>query len=187
MKNKFLTFFIAIVAVSNIAVAQNKPLTKKQLAQSEEYVALDHIILVFKDKQINMHSINPTNIITLIGKPKQIKKEKSEIDDQIYTTYIYESGQIEFDHKGRVDTWEINKPGWFCIFKVNDKITQKFSLSSNLADVKKTFPHAWAANKRTDILGINIITPDRTPVDDAIVFGIKNSHITFISYFVDES
>lgn len=186
MKNKFLIFFIAIITVSNFALAQSKPLTKKQLAESE-FISAGHIMLVFKGKQINMHDIKISNVVSLLGKPKQIKKDKSEIDDQIYTTYTYESGEIEFDHKGRVDTWEINKTGWSAIFKVNEKITGAFSLSSSLADLKNTFPHSWATNKRTDILGINLIISDRTPIDDAIVFGIKNNRITFISYFINES
>jgi hypothetical protein len=185
MKNKFLLLIIAILTVGNFAFSQIKPLTKQKLAQSE-FISAEQIILVFKGKKINMHALNTTNIITLIGKPRQIKKVKSEIDDQIYTTYFYENGQIEFDHKGQVDTWEINKLGWSCIFKVNDKIAQPFSLSSSLADIKNTFPHSWAANKRTDILGINLITSGRIPLDDAIVFGFKNNHIIFISYFVNE-
>jgi len=186
MKSKFLFIIIAIVTINNFAFSQSKPLTKKQLAQSE-YISAQHIILVFNGKQINMHNIKISNVLSFLGKPKQIKKEKSEIDDQIYTTYFYENGQIEFDHKGRVDTWEINKSGWSCIFKVNDKITRAFSLSSDLADVKNTFPHSWADNKRTDILGINLISSNKIPLDDAIVFGIKNNRITFISYFVNES
>jgi len=187
MKSKFLIIIIAIVTVSNLAFSQSKPLTKKQLAKSVEYIVSNHIRLVSKGKEFNMYNIKLSNVVSLFGKPKQIKKDKSEIDDQIYTTYTYESGEIVFNHHGGVDNWEINKPGWSCIFKVNDKITQAFSISSNLADVKKTFPRSWAANKRTDILAIYLITPNRTPVDPAIVFGIKNNHITFISYFVDES
>jgi hypothetical protein len=186
MKNKFLLLFIAFVAVSNLALAQSKLLTKKQLSQSE-YIQANQIMLVFKGKQINMHAIKISNVVSFFGKPQQIKKEKSEIDDQIYTTYTYENGQIEFDQKGRVYNWDINKSGWACIFKMNDKVTQPFSLSSNLADVKKSFPHSWASNKRTDILAVYLITPNGTPVDAAIVFGIKNNRITFISLSENDS
>ncbi len=83
MKIKNLIFRIALLTVSNFAFSQSRPLTKRELAQSIEYVASNHIMLVLKNKEVQIFRIKSSNIVSLSGKPKQIKKEKSEIDEQI--------------------------------------------------------------------------------------------------------
>ncbi len=189
MKNKFLTFLIAIIAVSSFAFSQSKPLTKKQLDQSE-FISAEHIILVTKNKKINTLDIDPSNIISLLGKPKQIQKKKSEIDDEIHTTYIYESGEIDFDDHQNLYDLEIKKTGWSLILKVNDKTTKPFTIGTGLEQIKSTFPDNFSKVKndqKEHFLSIGLITKQGVIIDSFVSFRIKDGHVNLIISSEDDS
>lgn len=190
MKNKFLIFFIAIITVSNFAFAQSKPLSKQELAQSVEYAASDHVMLIYKNKEIQIFGIKLSNIVSLLGKPKQIKKEKSEIDEQIHATYIYESGDVDFDAKGNLYGLEIKKQGWALVLKVDDKITKPFNIGVSLNDLRNAFPRYFAkikSFKNEDMYAIKLITKNKIPVESDILFGVKDGHVIYMSYAEDDS
>lgn len=189
MTNKFLFIIIAIFLACNFAFAQSKTLTKKQLSETE-YIASEHIILLVKSKQINIFNLETANVTSILGKPKKIKKEKSEIDEQIHSVYVYDSGEVDFDVKGNLYGLEIKKQGWAFILKVDDKILKPFNIGTSLNDLRTAFPHHFThvkTFKNEDMYSIELITQKKIAIESYILFGVKDGIITYMSLAEDES
>ncbi|WCT12317.1 hypothetical protein [Mucilaginibacter jinjuensis] len=173
MKNKFLVLLICLLSIGKISFARNGP------GQNFTLLSGDQIYLHTAKGNIKFFSIKQSNIVSLLGKPKRVKKLYSEIEETMVSTYIYNEAEISFDKDGDFDDFDIKSPLWGLVFKVNNKFSIPFTLNSDADRLKALLPHLDERNKNL-VLWIK-------GSDGSISFSIVGNKIKGLGYFFDIS
>ncbi|OKS89019.1 hypothetical protein [Mucilaginibacter polytrichastri] len=170
MKNKFLIFFIAIIAVSNFS-----------LAQQQDFALSEHIFILTPNRKVNIDDIKRKSIVSLLGKPQKIKKEMSETDG-LLSVYSYPNGEIDFDENGSLNSIEIKGTGWALILKTENKPEKSFSFNSTNNDLYSYFKGSF--DKKHPDQAMVYIKSKSGEIHPYtwIVFKISKSHISSIIY-----
>jgi hypothetical protein len=168
MKNRLLIFLIA-----------NTTLAFASFPKNLQQINGNQIFLHTPKGNIKFFSIKKSNIVSLLGKPKKIKKFYSEIDEAIVSTYIYNEAEITFDKLGYFDDFDIKNPSWGLVFNINNKLTQPFTINSDSDKLKACFPQLGTHVKNL-VLWIK-------ETDGSISFSIVGNRIKELGYFFDNS
>ncbi|HTH83588.1 MAG TPA: hypothetical protein VL490_11670 [Mucilaginibacter sp.] len=173
MKNILSLIIIALICFTGI--------TYSQTPKPSNRINYDDLFLVYKQTHIKVAAINPKNIVSLLGKPFQIKTEQSKMSNAMITTYYYHYfGEVYFE-KDQLTGIDIRNKAWAFIFKINNKMSLPYTMGSDITPLKTLFPQSWA-NRHDNLMHVFIGNSDTS-----VVFEIKGDRIINLNLFSDES
>lgn len=173
MKNRLLILFTCLLLIGKTTLANN------YFHQNLEQINGNQIYLYTPKRNIKFFSIKQSNIVSLLGKPKKIKRFYSEIDEATVSTYIYNEAEITFDKQGDFDDFEIKSALWALVFKINDKFTSPLTINSDAGKLKHYFPYL-EKHEKSLVLWIK-------ETDGSISFSIVGNRIKELGYFSNNS
>jgi hypothetical protein len=136
MRLRTLLSLILVITLCKISWCQSKN------ESHSDYVKTEQVYLVNNRQKTNLFDLKKTKIITLLGKPKSVKKQMSETDGRC-TNYFYPNGEISYDEQNHFNSIAIKKAGWGLSMVSTGKAARTFSVGENISILKSYFPNSW--------------------------------------------